>query len=202
MAAPTPEQITALEKEHKEQFAQLVAANNLYLNTGKDISKMTPTQKDAFLKFDAKIRRLAQIWQARQSYLEKNMGIPKYYAHFFNPNYQQALNDELKRMDRSGIGFIPLLIWAGIALVGAISASYIVSQITDTAQEKQELITATGDYCAKLGLTKEQCVQLMSQGIESTSGGLEGIIKPVLWAGFAFLVITNLDKITNAFQKR
>lgn len=205
MAQATPEQVQQLEKVHKEQLALLAQANNIFINGVKNAH--TPAEIAAFKAYSEKIFPVAAKWHKRQSDLETIANIPKVDVIFFDPNRQAYINNLVKSMDSQSrvgrMGFIPILIWAIVAIAGLLSADYIVNQITDTVAEKQSLIESTGNLCTQLKLTPEQCQSLLTQSVASTgSDGIWGILKP-LGLGLAGLYLfMNWGKISKSLKSK
>lgn len=172
MAKATEAQVRKLEDEHKTQFYYLVQANNFILNTAKQDKSVY--KNPGFVAYIKSVERLVQKWQGRQTMLEK-AGIPKYHPIWFNYAAQPELNRMLAEIDKErqtkGIAFIPLLIWAIVAIVGLFTAEQIVDETHNTSQEQQELLDKTAQVCKDLKLTPEQCKQMITEQTESTDKG-------------------------------
>jgi hypothetical protein len=185
-AKPTPEQIAALEKAHKEQLELLLQANDLYIALAQkflNTPKKTEVQKYGISVFDKVIK-----WLKRQKELEK-YGVPKLSAKiapelFFKPTRQEELRRNVADNFKQGkgenlLGVIPLIVWGAVLIVSAISAAFIVDEITTTAQEKADLLRATEETITRLGLTKEQAAALLQQTQEEASKSGEGITSTI-----------------------
>lgn len=216
MAQATKEQIQKLEEEHKKQFYNLVMANNYYLWLGKQFASMSPAQQKAVQNYANVFARLTQIWKQRQKTLEK-AGVPKFEPHFGNPAYQVQLNAMLKDMLKpiqgivtnpatgqnaatgiSGrIGIAPIiipLIWGISAIAALFTANQIVDELNNTAQERAELVSATSNSCKDLGITPEQCAQLITTTQPSdTTSEITSLLK---WGIFGFLAFKGIEMAT------
>lgn len=201
----TKEQYLAeLESAHKEQFLNIVKATHFFLNyiqwKGKDI---TPAEIDNLKKLRDTGLKLANQWYERQSDLEKYKipQVPK-IAFFDVRTVEQLDGIAAKWATPKGIGFIPLIIWGSVAVIGLLSIAYITRRITDTATEKTELINATKDAAEKLNLTPEQATELLNRSA-TTSGvfgtGFMTALVPVILGAVA---IMNADKIFSLFKTK
>ena len=174
MAKATEAQIRELEKQHKIQFYYLVQANNFILNKGKQDPAVY--KKPGFLSYIKSVERLVQLWRGRQTMLEK-AGIPKFHPTFFNYAAQPGLNKMLADIDAEkntkGIGFIPLLIWAVVAIIGLFTAEEIVDETTTTTEEQKDLLDKTSQVCKDLNLNAADCKKLITEQTEAPekSGG-------------------------------
>lgn len=193
-------QINALEAAHKNQLAMLAQANNFILNSLK--AAKTTAEKEIINKYAGKIYDLVSQWNNRQQYLEKNAGIPKQHPVFFSYDHQADVNDMVGEINAENkLGFIPLLIWAAVAIAGFFSVDYIVDELNDTAQEKEKLIQTTSDTCKALNITPEQCQKLLTPAVTSgSSSGIWGIITPIALTAAAIYGITHIKEIKKAFN--
>jgi len=188
----TKEQVAKLEAAHKNLFVQLVLAailrRNLLLKFGKDSKQFKQFNRLFWIrvtKFVTKQRRY------------ESKGIPRIME---TGDLLDAFNtreglDKLmlvaKEYDKEGkgIGFIPLLIWGVIALVGMFTADSIVDETTNTAEEIQKMTDSTNQFCKDNNMTPDDCRKIMQEQIETTKsegGFFSGIMKWILIAAAAF----------------
>lgn len=102
------------------------------------------------------------------------------------------------------IGFIPLIIWAVVAIAAAFTADSIVDELNTTTEEQAELTTVTNNFCTDNQLTPEQCQALLQQQTEATNddGGIPWI-KISLLAGGGWLAYNWLaPKVKSYAEKR
>lgn len=202
MAQASKEQIQQLEAAHKNQLAMLAQANNFILNGIKTAT--TQAQLNTLKAYANKIFPIAQKWHARQYQLEEQANIPKQHPVFFDPAQQQAVNDMVGQINSENkLGFIPLLIWAVVAIVAFFSVDYIVNQLNDTAQEKQDLIQSTADTCKQLNISPAECQKLLEPATTSGSSsgsGIWGIITPIALVAAAIYGVTHIKQIKESFK--
>lgn len=202
-AAPTAAQIAAFEKAHKLLFAALVQAGMFRIQLARKYGLKSPQ----FLNYNKLYIPKVKKFGARQIVLEKRAGIPPIVKTadlinaFFTSEGIKHLVQVAKSYDQSGkgIGFIPLIIWAVIAIAGAFTATSIVDETHTTSEEMRDLVNDTADFCAKNNLTPEQCKELLKEEtkqIDTDSGGgiFGGILMPLLLLGGAAIVASNWDK--------
>lgn len=191
----TVNEIQQLEKVHKEQLNDLAQANNVLLYLNKLYPAGNP-KRQIVADYYRVIAPIAQKWDARQNFLEREAGIPKMHPRWFNHDYQNQVNELAKSVSSTGtLGFVPLLIWGAIAIAGLITSAYIVDVLTDTAKEKQNMITATTKACQESGLNADQCKDILTQSVKSTQGNaLVDMVKPILWLGLGFMGLNYLTK--------
>lgn len=98
------------------------------------------------------------------------------------------------------IGFIPLLIWAAIAIYGLWTAKEVTDDLTTTTEEKADLLRQTQETAKELNLTPEQATSLITQ-TQAEASQESGITTTIKWgvAGLAALFI--LPKILEATSK-
>ena len=184
--------------------------------------KLTPTFK-IVTNLGVQIMLKAKHWFDTQYYLEQNGGIPKVKIKqddFLKAN--QSLNilkqaseyvknwsgSGIMGNDTSGIGIIPLIIWGVIAIVGAVSAAYIVSRLSVTTKDRIDLLDATKQTCIDLHLTPDQCANVVtttqqeethnSQGVTDTAESITGGIKTLFLYGIALFFGLQLIKSKKA----
>lgn len=207
MAQATPEQVKQLEQAHKQQFADLVTAWNVAYNI---ILKEGNTAQ-SFAKVKPFMLRLAPItakWVSRQRMFETKapgastgLGNRKIWNNDFStydPNHfgyllnLKNLIDAQKQTGKNQTGFIPLLIWAVIAIVAAFTATEIVDETNTTTEEQADLVATTQQFCKDNNLTGEDCKNLVQSNTAATTdqgGGLFGGMKSILlWGLGAFVV--------------
>lgn len=197
MAKPTEQQILNYEIAHLTQFVTLVIANNLWLSMpgqyGFNPKDNTTAKYKAWFDYGVTIKKLAVSWSKRQYKLEsikdsKVQPLLKYAGDFLNANKRAELNKAALSIVKpgtkppDGIGFIPLLIWAVIVLVAALSAAYIVDELTTTAEEKTELMNQTQVTLKALNIPPEKAAEIISQTQAEASekkGFLDSLILPL-----------------------
>jgi len=198
MAKPTEAQIKALEIAHKNALANLLQAVRFRYIIYTKLGKNSKAYKDyAQLCWD-----LWRNWYTRQLKYEK-AGAPKEYIlkdDWLNPAGNKRLNDLLKKWDKQGegIGFIPLIIWAVVAIAGFFTAEEIVDELNTTTEEQTALINTSQDICTKNNFTPEECKAFMTQqteAVQSPGGMLSGIIPKVLFFGGLIYIFVNKDKL-------
>jgi hypothetical protein len=213
MAKPTAAQIIKYETAHKLLFVNLVIANNMWLGMpgkfGFNPKDKTTKAYKAWYNFGIKIATIAGKWGARQMKLEavpnaKVEKISPYLGYFLSANKQKALNDITLKLIKpgTGLGFVPLLIWAVIALIAAFSAAYIIDETTTTAQEQKSLLTETSKVIKELNIPPEKAAELLQQTQSAatennglfnnlTGGGLGSLLPLAL---LFFLFMNNKNK--------
>lgn len=197
---PTAKDIRALEKAHKQGLVNLLQAMRfrylMYLKLGQNSPEW---KKYAQLTFD-----IWKSWYARQLRLEKGGATKEGILQndWLTKPGVKKLEALAKKWDASGqgIGFIPLLIWAVVALVGAFTAYQITDELNTTTEEQEQLINATDAICQKYKFSPEECKKFMTEETKQVnqkneSGLLSTIMKPLLLVGIGILVIKNSDKI-------
>lgn len=193
MAKPSEAQIRALEKAHKQQLINLLQAIRMryiiYQKLGKDSAE--------WKKYADMIWKMWQSWYKRQLKYESSGGAQKENIlkdDWLTPEGNKKLKALSKKWDQNGegvMGFIPLLIWAVIAIAGLFTADQIVDELNTTTDEQAELIKTTEDYCTKYNLSKEECQKFMTEqnlAVTSPDSGIGGIFtKLLLFGGLAFV---------------
>ena len=192
-------QIKELEKRHKIALVNLLQAMRfrylMFLKLGKNSEEW---KRYAQLSFD-----LWKSWYARQQRLEKG-GAPKegiLKDDWLTQAGVKKLEALAKKWDATGqgIGFVPLIIWGVIALASFFTVYQITDELNTTAEEQETLINATEAICQKYKFNPEDCRKFMTeetkQVTEKSGGMFSGIMKPLVFAGIALLVIKNSDKI-------
>lgn len=197
---PSEKDIRALEKAHKQALVNLLQAMKFrYLMYTKLGSNSPEWKKYAQLSFD-----IWKSWYARQQRLEKGGATKEGILQndWLTKPGVKKLEALAKKWDAKGqgIGFIPLLIWAVVALVGFFTAYQITDELNTTAQEQEQLINATDSICQKYKFTPEECNKFMTdqtkQVTQKSEGGLlSTILKPLIFVGIGILVIKNSDKL-------
>lgn len=199
MAKPTEAQIRKLEEAHKKALANILQAIAFRYILYKKFGSNSPQWK----AYADLVYRLSKSWYARQMKLEKGgatkEGIGK--DDLFTYAGNQKLKELLKKWDRKGegIGIIPLIVWAVVAIAGMFTASDIVDELNTTTEEQTELIQTSQDYCTKYNLDANECKKFMVQQTQAVnppdSGLFAGMGKTILLGGLIFLLVTNSDKI-------
>ena len=191
MAQPTQEQVSKLEAAMLEQFALLAEAAALRLGLARQFG----LDGAPFLKFNAVYAKLVDKWIQREVKYETELvkkhiygiiasGDLKREDFFYSkgiPKLIALTKKWTKEKTTSGIGFIPLLVWAAVALAGLFTAATITDDLTTTAQEKAELLEATQRTAQELGLTPEQASGIITQTQQEASegSGLGSTVKTV-----------------------
>ena len=198
---PTEKEVRDLEAAHKILFAVLALSNNTYVNLFKRYSpqwKKNPDYKNSrefkiVLKLGVQVAQKAQDWFKTQDYLEQYGKIPKAkvkYTDFLQPSKNVAIlkqaseyvkdwKGSLSGEDESGIGVIPLIIWGVIAIVGAVSAAFIVSRLTVSTKDRVELLEATKNTCKELNLTPTECASVVTTTQQEQTKNYEGVTETV-----------------------
>lgn len=181
---PTADEVAQFETAHKSLFITLAFANNLYINLFEqglnaflasgasgnytDSPEYTPVQQ-----LGQMVAVKAGKWFDVQNYLEANTNIAKcavtdndILIPASNIAVMNQANMYLDGGSIQGVGFVPLLIWAVIVIAAAISASYIVYRLTDTNQDKTDLLNQITATSKALNLTPTQV-----QGLATTIFG-------------------------------
>lgn len=191
MAQPTQEQVSKLEAAMLDLFALLAEAAALRLGLAREFGLDNPK----FLAFNDKYVQLVNKWMDREIKYESALvkqhiygliasGDLKREDFFYSkgvPKLMFLVNKWNKEKATSGIGFIPLLVWAAVALAGLFTAATVTDDLTTTAQEKAELLEVTRKTALDLGLTAEQASGLITQTQQQASEG--GLGSTVKWIG-------------------
>lgn len=198
---PTEKEVRELEAAHKILFAVMALSNNTYVNLFKRYTTAWKKNSDykntkeykVILNLGVKLGKTVIDWYTTQLYLEKYGNIPKVEVaakDFLKPNMNVAILKQaskyvkdfkggLNGADSSGIGVVPLIIWGVIAIVGAVSAAFIVNRLTVTTADRVELLNATKKACTDLNLTPEQCAQVVTTTQQEQTKGHEGVTDTV-----------------------
>lgn len=207
MARPTEAQIIKFETEHIILLINLVVANTLWLNLpGKNgfdpKDRKTPEgirRYNAWEKMGQQIVKSLTKWKLTQQRLEQapNNAVPKVnpqmYGWFLKKADRQKLNDYvLKQFVKEGtagkgLGFIPLLIWGVIALVGFLTAAYVIDETTTTTQEKEELLKTTKETLKELNIPPDKAAQIISDTQEQASKN-SGLLNSITGGGSGLLL--------------
>jgi len=207
MAKATPEQVKALEKAHKQALVNLLQSIRFRYLIYEKFGSKNPD----WIKYKDLVYKLGNSWYDRQIKLEKGgatkEGILKNDLWTFEGN--KKLKALAKKWDASGegVGFIPLLIWAVVAIIGFFTADQIVDELNTTTEEQNELIKTSDEICTKYKFNAEECKAFMTEQTtavtDSGGGGMfSGIFKWVLIGGVAYIVWTNKDKIFSSTKKQ
>jgi hypothetical protein len=70
-----------------------------------------------------------------------------------------------------------------VALVGAISAAYIVHRLTTTTQDRQDLLKSAEQTCKDLNLTPAECSDVVTTTQKEESKNTKGVTDVVANAG-------------------
>ena len=213
MARPSEQQVRQMEMAHKGQFVDLVLANKLFLSLLPRLHGKTKTSKEylAITEFGKAIARNAAKWYMRQRNFETKAKVPivsnDILKWFMMPGHQVDLVAEAKKYvapqkyDKTsaalgcitihGMGFIPLLIWAVIAIVVAFTAYEITDELNTTAEEKADLLKQTEKTLKDLNVTGPQAAAIIQstqeQASEGSGGGMfGGFGKLLMWGAIAY----------------
>lgn len=195
MAAPTQEQVTQLEKALADQFYNLVQGANLRVQ----LAIRFGLESKAFVNYNKVFAKLVNSWVNREVKYEKELlkqhikgiissGDLKYDDFFVSASLPKLNSIVQKWTDKklSGMGWIPLLIWAVIAIAAFFTAATITDDLTTTAQEKTQLLNATNQVCADASLTADQCKALLTQ-TQAEAGGSTSIMDIAKWGILAYV---------------
>lgn len=209
-ATPTKEQVAAFEKAHKLHFIALVQAAVFRISLARKFG----LKSKQFLEYNRLFFTLLKKFAYRQKRLELGAGIPEIVPMkelidtFSTSTGVNKLIQVAKQYDQAGkgIGIIPLIIWAVIALVGMFTASQIVDETNTTTSEVKELVDSTGDFCKANNLTPDQCKAILMENVKTTDTGGNGLFsgllpKVAIGVGIYFL-ITNWESISKKFTSK
>jgi len=185
MANATQAQVKALDAAMMDLFYHLVSAASFRIA----IASKYGMNSAQFKKYNSVFVSIVRKWVLREVKYERQL-LKKHIkgiissgdlivTDFYTMGKLPKLISLLKKWNadktQSGIGFIPILVWAVIALAGFFSATVIVDDLTTTTQERAELLRVTQQTARDLGLSPEQAQALiMDTQKEATksSGGL------------------------------
>lgn len=210
MAQATKEQVQALETAMNEMFYYLVQGAAFRIA----IARKYGLDSKEFKNYNAIFVPLVRKWILREvDYERENLkqGIKGIigsgdlvFEDFFYSASLPKLTALVKKWNAekttSGIGFIPLLIWAVIAIAGFFTAQKITDDLTTTTQEKESLLRTTQQTARDLGLTPEQAAGLITQTQKEASQGtgLGDTVKTIaVLAGLALIAPPLLKSINN-----
>lgn len=194
MAKPTEAQVKALEKAHKQALVNLLQAIRFRYIVYQKLGENSAEWK----KYAGLVNDIGRRWYKRQVKLEKGGATKEGIAEndLFTYNGNIKLRALAKKWDAqgTGIGFIPLLIWAVVAIIGFFTADEIVDELNTTTEEQQALIEASDKICKEHNFNTEECKQFMVQqntAVANPSSSFLGItpMKLALGAGVAYVVI-------------
>lgn len=195
MSKPTEAQIKNLEKVHKTQFADLVSAIELW-HRSRSNPKILPTSRE---KYGQSLLPLIESWSKRERRLSAKPGIKSGFATYFPtywwlqeshlPQLQQIRNQQNAEIQQAtsgkSIGFIPLLIWAAIALIAYFTVTEVVDETNNTSEEQATLVDSTNTFCKDNKLSPEECKNLLSEQNSQTNNTDSG------W-GFGKIIMVSL----------
>lgn len=209
MAAATEKQITDLEKALTEQFYFLVQGATFRVL----LARKYGLDSAEFKKYNSVFVPLVRSWVLREVKYERELVKKNIYGiiasgditanDFFIsaslPKLTAAVKKWNKDQTTSGIGFIPLLIWAAIAIYGLWTAKEVTDDLTTTTEEKADLLKTTQQTAKDLGLTPEQAAGLISQTqAEASQGsGLGDTIKWLAIIGAGAFILPQVLKSTS-----
>lgn len=208
MAKATEQQVKNLERALTEQFYYLVQGAAFRIA----IARKYGLDSEAFKKYNLVFVPLVRKWILRDiKYERENLkhGIKgiiasgdlkanDFYYSAELPKLVELVKKWNAEITTSGIGFIPLLIWAALAIVAAFTAVTITDDLTTTTQEKEELLRTTQQTAKELGLTPEQAAGLITQTQEEASkGGITETIKWIALLAAGVIIVPQLIKSTS-----
>jgi len=194
MAKPTEAQIKQLENAHKLALSNLLQA----IRFRKIIYKKMGSKNDTYQNYAKFIWKLWQSWYARQLKYEKAGAQKEYILKDDWINDVTKLEALAKKWDAAGkgIGFIPLIIWAVVAIAGFFTAEEIVDELNVTNEEQESLIKTSQEICEKNNFSPAECKAYITQQTEAvqSGGAAGGYGKYLMLAGLAFLAYTYISK--------
>ena len=208
MAQATEKEVRDLEKAMNEQFYYLVQGAAFRIA----IARKYGLDSTDFKNYNSVFVPLVKSWILREIKYERenikhgvtgiiasgDLKANDFYYSAELPKLVELVKKWNAEKTTSGIGFIPLLIWAVLAIVGAFTAVTITDDLTTTTQEKEELLRTTQQTAKDLGLTPEQAAGLITQTqAEASQGGITDVLKWGLLGVAAILVLPQLIKSTN-----
>lgn len=210
MAKPTQQQVSALEAAMLQQFKLLAEASAFRIGLARKFG----LDGEPFLKYNKIYVDLVNSWINREVKYERELIKDHIYGiiasgdlkkeDFFTsaalPKLQFLVNKWNKEKPVTGVGWIPLLIWAVIAIAGFFTAQQVVDDLTTTTQEKQELLEATSKTAKELGLTNEQATSLINETQQQASEGT-GLGSTVKWLAAAAAVAFIAPPLLNSLNK-
>lgn len=223
MAEPTQEYkdlAAKFEADHKKLFIDLIGAG--WLNQGlygraykllaeKGGDKENPEVKKAFGTAYSYLTAIliphVSTWVVNEMSVEKSGATPALFdtakfpglkgiAELFltkeGLKYLQGVAQGWDK-DKKGTGFIPLIIWGVIALIGYFTVHDLTTKDAKTIEAQKDLVDSTNTFCSQHGLSQDDCKKMLSEQTQSAqanvaSGGPDFFtwIKWALFAGAAF----------------
>lgn len=220
MSKPTEEQVKKYEAAHTALFASLVISNNLWLGMpgkfGFNAKDKTSAKYKAWFAMGQKIGATAGKWAGRQYKLEqvKDGNVQKitpYMGYFLqsDPAKQNKLNAIALSLIKpgtagQGLGFVPLIIWAIVAIALAFTTAYIIDETNTTAQEQADLMKTTSETMKALNIPPDKAATIIATTQEQATaneGVLPGLtgggLNSLLPLGILFLLFMSLNKKSN-----
>lgn len=209
MATATDKQVRDLEKAMTDQFYYLVQGSAFRIA----IARKYGLDSTAFKNYNAVFVPLVNKWVLREIEYEKenlkhgvvgpiakgNLTTNDFYYSEQLPKLNALVQQFNAEKKVQGIGFIPLLIWAVIAIAGFFTVQKITDDLTTTTQEKESLLKTTAQTAKELNLTPDQATALVTQTQEQASEGT-GLSSTIKWGlGAAALIILG-PKILESFS--
>lgn len=192
MAQPTKEQVSELEKAHKEQFFSLVATNDILLKS-QIVSSLPGTDKKriAWEKLRNMLKKQVKTWVARNKKINSKITTGKIFVEetdFLRKTMQDYLRAYVRDWDKEkkGFGIIPVIIWAVVAVAGLFTADQVVDELNTTSEEKIDLNNSNLKLAKELGLNPEQAASLINaqqKQLTEGSGFAASIGTAVKWVG-------------------
>src|SRR6185312_12951179 len=199
MAQATAEQIAQLEFAHKQQLRDLLVAWQVF----QAFQAAHPEPNQSKAKFGTSLVTLTNNWMLRNMDYELQGGTPLSifskrgtlplfvdpvrFKSTILPNAAYYIFKQKSSVTNpQSIGFIPLLIWAVIALIAYFTVSKVVDGQTATADDRVKLIDSTNKFCADNNLTPAQCTAMLTQQTDAANnspGFFDSINSMLLWGG-------------------
>jgi len=202
MAQPTEIQLQNLEIAHKQHMITLIQSALFRIGVAEKYG-VGSTQ---FIFYNYNFVKSLNKWVDREIRLLKKSGkgtLPewiykerdgKFGTLFFDKAGAIILQKLAREIDKEGkgIGFIPLIIWAVIAIAGFFTAAEVVDELNNTTTEQKALIDSTAKFCTDNNLSPEECKAILSEQTEASSsqGGIfDSLFKLILFGGVAFVAV-------------
>lgn len=217
MAQATEAQVKALETALIEQFFNLVQGARFRINLARMADPNKPLdQYEPFTSYNDVYLPLVQNWLKMEYQYEKtsfdNNGVKGIILSgqlqpedFFYSSSLPKLDALVAKFDAekttNGIGFIPLLIWAVIAIIGFFTAEHIADDLTSATKDKTALLDKTAQTCKDLNLTATQCNAMISQTQAEASTSGDSIFTYLKW-GIGIFAAYKLAEVTGILKPK
>lgn len=191
------------EFAHKQQLFYLYQAGTLVSNMAAQLKQQhTQAQLDSFNSYLQTLGKLWLDWLKNENDMELSLdNLPK--TNFIGSDIFTATGlKKIKALlntwsnDKTGIGFIPLVIGAVAGLLALWGIYEISKRFTTTVQDKEDLLTATQKTIKDLGLSPSDAAKFLSDTQAQASAG-SGITDILKWGLIAYLGIKIIPMFTN-----